>query len=101
MKYTSYLVVLLAVSCSNSKPSLDNDDLLEMNEKEFEEYFDLSPVSDPDEYKRRDEALKKNEEGIKKVNEAYKKGNLSWFEALNEFDDLPDDVTNENHKTLE
>ena len=91
MKHTLCLVLLLGVSCSNSKPSLDNDDLLEMNEEEFEEYFDLQLISDPDEYKRRDEALKKNEEGIKKVNEAYKKGDIPWFEALNELDDLPDD----------
>merc|ERR1712055_688544 len=42
----------------------DLDPLDDIDEKEFEEYFDLDPVKDPKELKRRNEALKANEAAI-------------------------------------
>jgi len=64
---------------------------LDMDEKQFEEFFHLEPVQDAKELKRRQEALSQQEKEIKTVNAEYKKGESSFFEALNEFSDLPED----------
>ena len=64
---------------------------LDMDEKQFEEFFHLEPVQDAKELKRRQEALSQQEKEIKTVNAEYKKGESSFFEALNEFSDLPQD----------
>merc|ERR1711872_354648 len=64
---------------------------LDMNEKQFEELFHLDPVTDAKELKRRQEALSQQEKEIKTVNAEYKKGESSFFEAQNEFSDLPED----------
>merc|ERR1712212_172764 len=64
---------------------------LDMDEKQFEEFFHLEPVQDAKELKRRQEALSQQEKEIKTVNAEYKKGESSFFEALNEFSDLPKD----------
>ena len=69
----------------------DLDPLDGFDEKEFEEYFHLDPIEDPEELEKRNEALKKNEEEIKKVNEAYQEGNATWFDGVNEFSDLTDE----------
>merc|ERR1711973_269230 len=66
----------------------DLDPLDDIDEAEFEEYFHLDPVEDPEELKKRSEALKKNEEEIKKINEEYEKGEKTWFDGINEFADL-------------
>ncbi len=65
-----------------------NDD---MNEEEFDKYYNKLPPQDPEEYKRREEALKKNEEEVKEVNKKFMKGESTWFEGVNEFSDLPED----------
>merc|ERR1712234_6623 len=64
---------------------------LDMDEKQFEEFFHLEPVQDAKELKRRQGALSQQEKEIKTVNAEYKKGESSFFEALNEFSDLPED----------
>lgn len=69
----------------------DLDPMDDFDEKEFEEYFHLDPVEDPEEFEKRNEALKMNEEEIKKVNEAYQEGKSTWFDGINEFSDLPED----------
>ena len=68
-----------------------NDPSLDMDEKEFEEYFHLDPVTDPEELAKRNEALKESEDEIKNVNDEYAKGDLTWYDGLNEFSDLPAD----------
>merc|ERR1719350_2276159 len=51
----------------------------------------LPKVTDPEEKARRQAALKANEALIKEENEAYSKGEKTWFDAVNEFADLPED----------
>ncbi len=68
---------------------LDPND--EMNEDEFEKYYNKLPPKDPEEYKRRARALKKNEEEVKEENKKFMKGETTWFEGINEFSDLPED----------
>ena len=82
--------LLWVVSTAQHAEPGELDPLDKINEKEFEEYFDLYPV-DPAEYKRRNKALNKNEKEIRKINEEYEAGEKSWFDALNEFSDLPED----------
>merc|ERR1719264_472619 len=53
--------------------------------------FNLPKVTDPEEKARRQAALKANEALIKEENEAYSKGERTWFDAVNEFADLPED----------
>ena len=73
-------------------PNADEIDPLEnIGEDEFEEDFGLDPVTDPEEKARREEALKENEELIKEENELYSEGNRTWFDAVNEFSNLPAD----------
>ena len=62
-----------------------------VDEDQFEEDFNLPKVTDPEEKARRQAALKANEALIKEENEAYSKGERTWFDAVNEFSDLPDD----------
>merc|ERR1719192_2080353 len=71
--------------------SIDLDPEDELNEDQFEEYFHLEPVTDPEEHERREEALKENEALIKENNEKYMEGIVSWWDAVNEFADLPTD----------
>ena len=68
---------------------LDPND--EMNEEEFEKYFNKLPPKDPEEYKRRESALKKNEEEVKEANKKFIKGEITWFDGINEFSNLPED----------
>jgi len=69
----------------------DLDPLDELDEKEFEEYFHLDPVDDPEEFKRRSEALKANEAIIKRTNQEFEAGEKTWSDSINEFSDLPED----------
>jgi len=88
MKSFLFLVAGVAVFATvQCKPS----NLEDLNEEEFEETFNLPPVNDPVEYKRRDKALKENEAEIKKVNQKYKSGDSTWFDEVNKYSDLPED----------
>ena len=69
----------------------DIDPLNSIGEEEFEDVFDLPHVTDPAEKARREAALRENEESIKKENEEFNAGNSTWFEAVNEFANLPED----------
>ena len=69
----------------------DIDPLNSIGEEEFEDVFDLPHVTDPVEKARREAALRENEESIKKENEEFNAGNSTWFEAVNEFANLPED----------
>ena len=57
----------------------------------FQEYFGKAPIDDPEEKKARNDALKENEKEIKEVNQKYQRGEISWFDGVNEFADLPND----------
>jgi len=88
MGVSAYALVLLG-QLIQAQPA--NDPSLDMDEKEFEEYFHLDPVTDPEELAKRNEALKESEDEIKNVNDEYAKGDLTWYDGLNEFSDLPAD----------
>ena len=62
-----------------------------MTEVEFEDFFELDHVVDPDEYEKRQNALKANQEHIKKINQEFAEGKITWFDSLNEFSNLPTD----------
>merc|ERR1712179_400924 len=87
MKYIAILFFLLPLVFSASVADLDPEDNL--NEDEFEEYFHLPAVTDPEEHERREEALKENEALIKENNKLYMEGFRSWWDQVNEFADLP------------
>ena len=73
-------------------PNADEIDYYQnINEEEFEALFDLTPADDPEEEARRAEASKENEALIKEENELYSEGNRTWFDAVNEFANLPAD----------
>merc|ERR1712200_360592 len=82
---SSFLIALCAGQHANPA---DLDPLDEINEDEFEEYFHVDRPEDPEEYEKRKEALKENE---KEINEEFEAGDISWFDAVNEFSDLPAD----------
>ena len=69
----------------------DLDPMDDIDEKEFEEYFNLDPVNDPEELKRRSDALKANEDIIKETNKEFEAGEKTWFDKMNEFADLTEE----------
>merc|ERR1719193_110120 len=69
----------------------DLDPLDGLDEQEVEEYFHLEKVTDEAELARREAALSAHEAEIKEVNQEYEAGEVSWFDGVNEFADLPDD----------
>ena len=71
--------------------SLDLDPEDNLNEEEFEEYFHLEPVDDPVEELKREEALVENENIIKETNQKFLDGEITWWDGVNEFADLPED----------
>ena len=95
-----YLVlscVLLAVFAAK----LDLDPLDNLNEEEFEQEFHLDPVSDPEEKLRREAALVENENLIKETNQEFLDGEISWWDEVNEFADLPKVQTQDStHKSF-
>ena len=52
----------------------DTDSLLDMDELEFEEFFGLDHVTDPEEFEKKQKALKANEEEIRKINKEFAEG---------------------------
>lgn len=85
-------LVHIVVSKDVPAPNADEIDPLDnIGEDEFEEHFGLPHVTDPEEKARREEALKENEELIKEENELYSEGKGTWFDAINEFSNLPED----------
>jgi len=69
----------------------DVDPNVNLTEEEFLEYFHVDPADDPEEEKRRTEALAEHEEYIKQINQQYVDGKINWFDKVNEFSNLPDD----------
>ena len=83
-------ILLWGLSTAQDADPADLDPLDKINEHEFEEFYHHAPV-DSAEYKRRSAALEENEEEIRKINDEYAAGEITWFDALNEFSDLPED----------
>ena len=74
-------------------PSYQTDPkfLEDLNEEEFEELFNLPKITDPDVYKKRNDALMQNENSIKETNKEFLAGDIDWFDGLNSFDDLTEE----------
>ena len=87
MKVTLAFFFVFA-SALAAKIDLDGNDNL--NEEEFEDYFHLPEVTDLEEKLKREEALVKNENLIKETNEEYLNGEITWWDDVNEFSDLPE-----------
>merc|ERR1711973_51076 len=88
---TWILVLLVGVASAQHAVPGDLEPLDDIDEKEFEEYFHLDPVDDPEEFEKRSKALKENEKEIKKINDEYENGDITWFDGMNEFADLTED----------
>merc|ERR1711962_594631 len=73
------------------KAAVNLDPLDNLDEAAFEKYFGLDPVEDAAEFARREQALAENEAEIKKINAEFVEGEVSWFDGVNEFADLPAD----------
>ena len=85
-----YLLVLFSGMCCAQNGFPDNS-LLDMNEEEFEDFFELEPIIDEEQYEKRQKALKANEAEIKRINKEFAEGKITWYESLNEFSNLPSD----------
>merc|ERR1712170_260563 len=82
--------LLLFVTSYIYAASVDLDPLDNLNEEEFEEEFHVAPADDPEEELKREEALVVNENMIKETNEKFLNGEITWYDAVNEFDNLPE-----------
>ena len=75
-------------------------DNVDLTEDEFLEEFHLPPVDDPEEKARRAEALHQHQQEVLETNEAYIAGDKTWYDAINEFSDIPDDEFIRTHTGL-
>merc|ERR1712241_850267 len=75
-------------------------DNVDLTEDEFLEEFHLPPVEDPEEKARRAEALHQHQHEVLETNEAYIAGDKTWYDAINEFSDIPDDEFIRTHTGL-
>jgi len=69
----------------------DLDPLDNLNEQDFEEVFHVLPAADLGEERLREEVLEENEALVKDNNAAFEAGQQTWFDAVNEFSNLPAD----------
>ena len=98
MKFVFFLVASGVFAASIDRNGLNGN--LDLTEDEFLEKFHLPPVDDPVEKARRAEALRQHQLEVREVNEAFSAGNKTWFEAINEFSDIPDDEFMRTHTGL-
>lgn len=77
-----------------------SDDLTNVSLYEFEEHFHHEHITDPVEMAKHERALKKHQDIVKKANEAYARGEQTWFDAINDFADIPDDEFDATHHGL-
>jgi len=98
MRRAVYVIFIFFVNTFISHAALyEQLDLENLDEETFLEYFGLPAVDDPEEFKEREEALIENIAEIEEINEGYKNGEFSWFDAINEYDDLPEDEFVRDH----
>jgi hypothetical protein len=82
-------VGLLVVASGLHLSPGDLDPLDNINEHEFEQIFHVSPAADPQEEKLREKVLEENEAIVKDNNADFESGRKTWFDAINEFANLP------------
>jgi len=82
---------MLCVASSGLHLSGDLDPLDKLDEREFEEVFHVLPADDLSEEQIREEVLEENEALVKDNNVAFEAGEKTWFDAINEFSNLPTD----------
>lgn len=99
MKYLIPFIFWFVTSQAAFLPDGIND-LNEMTLEEFEEYFGLDDITDPEEKEKHAAALKEKEELVKEANEKYEKGEQTWFDEINEFSDIPEDEFGSVHGGL-
>ena len=90
-------LLLAALAVGQHANPMDLDPLDEISEEEFEDYFHVSPPTDPEEMEKRKEALSEHEKEIHEINEEFEAGEISWYDAINEYSDLPDDEFVHDH----
>merc|ERR1712088_942562 len=103
MGITMTKLVFLLIASGVFTASIDRNGQnsnLDLSEDEFLEEFHLPPVDDPVEKAKRAEALHQHQLEVQEVNEAFFAGNKTWFDAINEFSDIPDDEFIETHTGL-
>jgi len=91
MFFTATAAILLLPLCQAAQDLEQAAIGLDMDEADFEEFFHLEPITDPEEFEKRQKALKASEEEIKQVNKDFAEGKKSWFDHLNDFSNLPED----------
>merc|ERR1712131_268675 len=100
MKMILFALVLCISSSFAGKLPAGVDDLDNVTLEEFLEDFGLDEVDDPEEAALMEEALEENEEIVKEANEAFANGDQTWYDEINEFDDLPEDEFIAEHTGL-
>jgi len=98
MKFLFLLIASGVFAASIDRNGLNSN--LDLDEDEFLDEFHLPPVDDPVERARRAEALEQHQHEVQEVNEAFMAGNKTWYDAINEFSDIPDDEFLETHTGL-
>ena len=85
--------LLLLVACLAHFNHADRagDPPLDLDEAQFEKYFHLQAITDPEEYERRNAALKANEELVLRTNKKFDRDDISWYTRITSFADLPED----------
>jgi len=101
MKLVFFLTVsaVFAASIDQEKVRGLTEDL-GLTEDEFLDKFHLPPVEDPAEKARRAEALQQHQHEVQETNEAFMAGDKTWYDAINEFSDIPDDEFIRTHTGL-
>merc|ERR1712088_254168 len=101
MKFIFLLIVsaVFAASIDKEKVRGLTEDLA-LTEDEFLDKFHLPPVEDPAEKARRAEALQRHQHEVQETNEAFMAGDKTWYDAINEFSDIPDDEFIRTHTGL-
>ena len=101
MKFFFCLIVSAVFAASIDREDVRGlTDNLELTEDEFLEKFHLPPVDDPVEKARRAEALHQHQHEVQETNEAFIAGDKTWYDAINEFSDIPDDEFIRTHTGL-
>ena len=101
--YQKNISIYFFFSGKNIHFSNDADPLDNLTEEEFEDFFGEEDLKDkdPEEFKKRAEALKENEELVKEINKEFLAGNVTYYEKINPLSDLPDDEFKKQKTGLE
>ena len=70
-------------------PEIDPED--NDNMSEFDEAFNKTKISDPEEEAKHEKALEEDEALVKKQDEKFEEGKTTWEDTVNKFADVPAD----------